>query len=117
MIRERVEALLAAEAQPETLMATKVETVRPTIKLDLADAPDRAVGQTFRRYKLLEPTGEGGCGMVYVAEPKEPVQRRVAYQAEMRQREAGALFQRQRHPPARAGREVKTGSTRRMTSP
>ena len=30
------------------------------------------------RYKLLEILGEGGCGVVYVAEQTEPVRRRVA---------------------------------------
>ena len=51
---------------------------RPTIKLDLADAKDEAVGTTIGRYKLLERLGEGGCGVVYVAEQTEPVRRRVA---------------------------------------
>jgi hypothetical protein len=39
--------------QPETLLATQANTARPKIKLDLADAPDEAVGQTLGRYKLL----------------------------------------------------------------
>ena len=43
-----------------------------------APAPDEAVGQTLGRYKLLERVGEGGCGVVYVAEQTEPVRRRVA---------------------------------------
>ena len=77
-LRARLEALLAAHEQPETLLATQAETARPTIKLDLADAPDEAVGQTLGRYKLLERVGEGGCGVVYVAEQTEPVRRRVA---------------------------------------
>jgi serine/threonine protein kinase len=77
-LRARLEALLAAHEQPETLLATQAETARPTIKLHLADAPDEAVGQTLGRYKLLEQIGEGGCGMVYVAEQKEPVRRKVA---------------------------------------
>ena len=77
-LRQRLEALLAAHEQPETLLATQAETARPTIKLDLADAPDEAVGQTLGRYKLLERVGEGGCGVVYVAEQTEPVRRRVA---------------------------------------
>ena len=77
-LRQRLEALLAAHEQPETLLATQAEPARPTIKLDLADAPDEAVGQTLGRYKLLERVGEGGCGVVYVAEQTEPVRRRVA---------------------------------------
>jgi hypothetical protein len=36
------------------------------------------VGQKIGRYKLLERVGEGGCGVVYVAEQTEPVRRRVA---------------------------------------
>ena len=77
-LRARLEALLAAHDQPDTLLATKVETARPAIKLDFPDAPDEAVGQTLGRYKLLERVGEGGCGVVYVAEQTEPVRRRVA---------------------------------------
>jgi eukaryotic-like serine/threonine-protein kinase len=77
-LRQRLEALLAAHEQPETLLATQADTARPTTKLDLADAPDEDVGQTLGRYKLLEQIGEGGCGMVYVAEQKEPVRRKVA---------------------------------------
>ena len=50
-----------------------------TIKIDPANEPaGEAVGQTLGRYKLLEKIGEGGCGVVYVAEQSEPVRRRVA---------------------------------------
>jgi serine/threonine protein kinase len=49
------------------------------VKLDLPEeSADEAVGQTLGRYKLLERIGEGGCGVVYVAEQTEPVRRRVA---------------------------------------
>jgi WD40 repeat protein len=35
-------------------------------------------GDRIGRYKLLEQIGEGGCGVVYVAEQEQPVRRRVA---------------------------------------
>src|SRR5712671_4617894 len=40
----------------------------------LTDEPDDRIG----RYRLLEEIGHGGCGVVYMAEQTEPVQRRVA---------------------------------------
>src|SRR6266487_3488374 len=35
-------------------------------------------GNRIGRYKLLQKIGEGGCGIVYMAEQTEPVKRRVA---------------------------------------
>jgi eukaryotic-like serine/threonine-protein kinase len=35
-------------------------------------------GAEIGRYKLLQKIGEGGCGIVYMAEQEEPVRRRVA---------------------------------------
>ncbi len=45
---------------------------------DAHDGTDEVVGQMIGRYKILERLGEGGCGVVYVAEQTEPVRRRVA---------------------------------------
>lgn len=77
-LRARLEALLAAHEQSETLMATKVDAHQRSFLSNIATAPDEAVGQMLGRYKLLQQIGEGGCGTVFMAEQTEPVRRRVA---------------------------------------
>jgi serine/threonine protein kinase len=39
---------------------------------------DEQIGTHIGRYKLLQKIGEGGCGVVYMAEQEKPVRRRVA---------------------------------------
>src|SRR3989475_2901121 len=39
---------------------------------------DEGPGTVISRYKLLQKIGEGGCGVVYMADQEEPVRRRVA---------------------------------------
>jgi WD40 repeat protein/serine/threonine protein kinase len=40
--------------------------------------PREKAGDHIGRYKLLQKIGEGGCGVVYLAEQEEPVRRKVA---------------------------------------
>jgi serine/threonine protein kinase/tetratricopeptide (TPR) repeat protein len=41
-------------------------------------SPVERIGTLIGRYKLLQQIGEGGCGVVYMAQQEEPVRRRVA---------------------------------------
>jgi serine/threonine protein kinase/WD40 repeat protein len=82
-LRQRLEALLAAHDREDSFLEPEPPKpdIKPvnTIKLDVADdSADETVGLKVGRYKLLEKVGEGGCGVVYVAEQIEPVRRRVA---------------------------------------
>jgi hypothetical protein len=71
--------LLDAHAQPDGVLPTEAEAVLPTVRVKSAEEPPpEVVGQTIGRYKLFENVGEGGCGVVYVAEQTEPIRRRVA---------------------------------------
>ena len=74
-LRQRVEALLRADASAGTFMnSPAVSPTRETVVVKPSEQPGDKIG----RYKLLQQIGEGGCGVVYMAEQEEPVHRRVA---------------------------------------
>src|SRR6266702_4527938 len=82
--RAAVEGLLRNHQQDTFLETPVVDVPRPAIA---AKGPGGTVrigsvaehaGDRIGRYKLLQQIGEGGCGVVYMAEQEEPVRRRVA---------------------------------------
>ena len=76
-LRQKVDALLAAHEQAGSFLEVAQPTLRPTV--DNADAPlVEGAGSLIGRFKVLEKIGEGGFGVVYMAEQQHPVRRRVA---------------------------------------
>src|ERR1044071_437039 len=58
-----------------------------------------AAGCRVGRYRLLQKIGEGGCGVVFMADQEEPIRRRVALKvikAGMDTREVIARFEAER---------------------
>ncbi|HUI07399.1 MAG TPA: serine/threonine-protein kinase, partial [Verrucomicrobiae bacterium] len=76
-LRQSVEALLEANDRADDFLAEPAVT-RAAISPASSAAPAEKPGDKIGRYKLLQQIGEGGCGVVYMAEQEEPVQRRVA---------------------------------------
>jgi serine/threonine protein kinase/tetratricopeptide (TPR) repeat protein len=74
-LRRRVERLL--EAQPKVGSFMDAPAAGPTLSLAAAEATE-GPGTVIGPYKLLEQIGEGGMGIVYMAEQTEPVRRTVA---------------------------------------
>ncbi len=73
-LRQAVEVLLDAHASDESLLDKGAIAAGATIDQPPIEQPGTVIGP----YKLLQQIGEGGMGVVYMAEQSEPVERRVA---------------------------------------
>ena len=87
-LRRQVEALLRVHNDAGDFFDELASVARPTSVEEampgsnptnrLPGTPSEKPGDRIGRYKLLQQIGEGGCGVVYMAEQEKPVRRRVA---------------------------------------
>src|ERR1017187_4631568 len=78
-LRQRVEELLpAGDAAGDFLENPAAAPAAQSGTGPPPGGPAEKLGECIGRYKLLQQIGEGGCGVVYMAEQEKPVHRRVA---------------------------------------
>lgn len=73
-LRQRVDSLLAAHDQAGSFLKLPAANESTLPFVPLSERPGSQIG----RFKLLEQIGEGGFGVVFMAEQTEPVRRIVA---------------------------------------
>jgi serine/threonine protein kinase len=73
-LRKRLTELLAAHARAGGFLNSPVATCAFTVEPPPGETPGTVIGA----YKLIEQIGEGGFGVVFLAEQQRPVRRKVA---------------------------------------
>lgn len=111
-LRQELAGLLAAHANSERVFSPGVSRFVLKVCHDLQDAvladaetqEMEKIGSHIGKYKIVQRLGEGGCGMVYLAEQDEPFRRQVALKvikAGMDTRGVVARFEAERQALAR----------------
>jgi serine/threonine protein kinase/tetratricopeptide (TPR) repeat protein len=77
-LRQRVEILLKAHDDPGSFMKSPVAGPAAAVVDSIAQPITERPGSIIGPYKLMEQIGEGGMGLVFVAEQQHPVRRKVA---------------------------------------
>jgi serine/threonine protein kinase len=75
-LRQKIEALLRSNDRAGGFLEKPADATIGEVRIK-ATAGEKA-GDQVGRYKLVQQIGEGGCGVVFLAEQQEPVVRRVA---------------------------------------
>jgi eukaryotic-like serine/threonine-protein kinase len=75
-LRRKIERLLVTHGQVGDFLEDSPSQLLPRTLLPSMQGVN--LGEQIGNYKLLQQIGEGGCGVVYLAEQKEPVRREVA---------------------------------------
>src|SRR5262249_43139486 len=75
-LRRRIEALLRAHDEAGGFLRDQPAARDPAATVDRPDS--EGPGSVVGPYKLLEQIGEGGFGVVFLAEQTQPVRRKVA---------------------------------------
>ena len=74
VLLEEIEELLEHDGAQDSLLDQSAPGLPPTVDQSITERP----GTVIDRYKLLEQIGEGGIGMVFMAEQQKPIIRKVA---------------------------------------